>query len=107
MKPRVLLSPRADTDIDEHFTYLAEEGSLDTAARFLAATESGFQALLEMPELGAPRSFANPKLQGLRMWPIPGFEKHLIFYRPVTRGIEIVRILHAARDIESLLEQEP
>jgi len=107
VKPRVLLSPRADRDIDEQFAYLAEEGRLDTAARFLEATESAFQTLLEMPELGAPRRFANPKLQGLRMWPIQGFEKHLIFYRPVTRGIEIVRVLHAARDIEPLLEQEP
>ena len=58
-----------------------------------------------MPELGAARSFANPKLAGLRMWPIKGFEKQLVFYRPVKEGIEVIRVLHAARDIGPLLEQ--
>ena len=49
---------------------------------------------------------ANPRLEGLRVWRIQGFEKHLIFYRPVADGIEIVRVLHGARDLDRLLESE-
>jgi plasmid stabilization system protein ParE len=41
------------------------------------------------------------------MRPIPDFPNHLIFYRPTTTdvGIEIVRVLHAARDIPRILEE--
>ena len=59
-----------------------------------------------MPGLGERRQTANPRLEGLRVWRIQGFEKHLIFYRPVDDGIEIVRVLHGARDIDRLLESE-
>ena len=34
---------------------------------------------------------------------VQGFEKHLVFYRPTEAGIEIVRVLHAARDIAAVL----
>ena len=32
-----------------------------------------------------------------------GFPNYLIFYRPVESGIEIIRVLHAKRDIDLLL----
>ena len=48
----------------------------------------------------------NPCLEGLRKWSVKGFEKHLIFYLSVDNYIEIVRILHAARDIEAILERQ-
>jgi toxin ParE1/3/4 len=49
---------------------------------------------------------ANPRLDGLSVWRIEGFEKHLIFYRAAADGIEIIRFLHGARDIDSVLESE-
>ena len=49
---------------------------------------------------------ANPRLAGLRVWRIEGFPKYLIFYRLVTGGIEIVRVLHGARDIDRVLESD-
>jgi hypothetical protein len=42
------------------------------------------------------------KKVGLRMLRVPKFEKYLIFYRPVPEGTEIIRVLHAARDISSI-----
>ena len=33
-----------------------------------------------------------------------GFTSHLIFYRPARNGVEIVRVIHGARDIEGLFE---
>jgi plasmid stabilization system protein ParE len=41
---------------------------------------------------------------GLRRWRVRGFENFMIFYHPLSNGIEIVRVLHGARDIESLFE---
>jgi toxin ParE1/3/4 len=55
-----------------------------------------------MPELGIVREYDDPALLGVRMWRVTGFPNHLIFYRPIERGIEVVRVLHARRDIESL-----
>lgn len=37
---------------------------------------------------------------GLRSFPVG---KYLIFYRLIDGGLEIVRVLHGARDIENLL----
>jgi toxin ParE1/3/4 len=33
-----------------------------------------------------------------------GFTRHLIFYRPIKNGVEIIRVVHGARDNESLFE---
>jgi hypothetical protein len=37
-------------------------------------------------------------------WPVKGFENWLIFYIPKRNGVEIVHVIHAARDIQSLLD---
>jgi toxin ParE1/3/4 len=39
------------------------------------------------------------------MFPMRGFSKHLIFYRPLSNGAEIVRVIHGARDLEGLFEE--
>jgi plasmid stabilization system protein ParE len=52
------------------------------------------------------KAFENPELDGIRMWPIPDFPNHLIFYRLIETGVEIVRVLHSARDIALVLEGE-
>lgn len=40
----------------------------------------------------------------MRRWPVTGFENYLVYYRPLRDGIEIIRILHGARDIARLLK---
>jgi toxin ParE1/3/4 len=40
------------------------------------------------------------------MWLVKGFEKYLIFYRTTDELVEIVRVLHAARDIDGILSAE-
>ena len=102
---KVHLFPEADQDIDEQFAYLAKQASLDVALRFLDATHKAFQTLAQMPEMGVKRDFRNPMLKGLRMWPIKGFQHYFVFYRPIDNGIDVIRVLHVARDIESLLDQ--
>ena len=56
--------------------------------------------------MGAPLTLRRPKLAGLRKWRIDGFDNHLVFYLPRPDGVSIVRVLHAARDWESLLGVE-
>jgi toxin ParE1/3/4 len=42
----------------------------------------------------------------LRRVRVNGFGNYLLFYIPRTGGLDVVRILHAARDIESIFETE-
>jgi toxin ParE1/3/4 len=47
--------------------------------------------------------FKEIELADLRAWPILRFFNYVIYYRPVPDGIEVVRILHAARDRDAFL----
>jgi toxin ParE1/3/4 len=106
MTLRYHVLPAADRDLDDQAAYLAQEASLETALRFYDAASVTFGKLARMPGIGQQRESPNPRLAGLRVWRVEGFEKHLIFYRPVNEGIEIVRVLHGARDIDSILANQ-
>lgn len=41
----------------------------------------------------------------MRFWLVKGFEEYMIFYRVFDNYIEVIRILHSAQDIDSLLEE--
>jgi toxin ParE1/3/4 len=98
-----VLTPSADRDADGHFLYIAK-GSREAAARFFQSLEASLQKLATMPELGEQQRFERKELADLRVWQVQGFENYLIFYRPVEHGIEVIRILHAARDIAAIFD---
>jgi toxin ParE1/3/4 len=106
MTLRVHVSPAADRDLDEQAGYLAREASLDTALRFYDAAAATFERIAGMPGMGERWVSAQPRLADLRVCRIEGFEKHLVFYQPTGDRIEIVRVLHGARDIDRALETE-
>jgi toxin ParE1/3/4 len=56
--------------------------------------------------MGSSFGSARAELEGLRVFPVKGFANYLLFYKPLPRGIELVRVLHGARDIPSILEQK-
>ena len=103
---RVEKRTQAIHDLLDAALYLAEEsGSEELAFKFIDAAEATLQQLADMPEMGAAREYDQEAIRGLRMWRITGFHSHLIFYRPLHDGIEVVRVLHAKRDIESLFTE--
>ncbi len=59
----------------------------------------------EMPRIGAVRNFRNPRLEGIRFWPIPDIEKYLIFYRVTGEEVQVLRVHHGAQDVASILEE--
>ncbi|MBI4605369.1 MAG: type II toxin-antitoxin system RelE/ParE family toxin [Planctomycetes bacterium] len=103
--PAVAKRPQVLIDLLEQAEFISRH-RYPAGVRFLEAAEEAFQVLAAMPRMGSVRRVRNPRLQGLRMWPIPGFEKHLIFYLPSEDGVEIVRVLHGARNVEFILERE-
>jgi toxin ParE1/3/4 len=100
----VFVHARARRDILSSAAYLEEHGGAEIAQRFLDATQSTFEALAKMPKLGVLCAFRSPTLRHLRRWPVKGFENWLIFYQPRRNGVEIIHVIHGARDIESLLD---
>jgi toxin ParE1/3/4 len=96
--------PEARRDLFRVADYLAQN-SLAAAERFLAAAEGTMQALAGMPGMGSPWDTANPQLAGLRFFRVKGFDKYLLFYRPIDGGVEVVRILHAAQDLANIFEE--
>lgn len=51
-----------------------------------------------MPKLGRERFDLAPELRGL---PVGNY---IIFYRPMKDGIQVIRVLHGARDLPSQFE---
>ncbi|HEY9603482.1 MAG TPA: type II toxin-antitoxin system RelE/ParE family toxin [Allocoleopsis sp.] len=78
MTKRIVITPRASQDIDEHFAYIAQNNS-DAALRFFDAVRQTCARLAQMSGLGRPYPVTNPRLEGLRKWQVKGFEKYLIF----------------------------
>jgi toxin ParE1/3/4 len=105
MNRHITRRPQAEADLTDQFVYYLAAGGAELAERFLTAVEAATQRLLETPGIGAKRSFRHPSLQGLRMHPVRGFERHLVFYHERDDGIEIVRVLHGARDIPSAMDE--
>ncbi len=100
----IIKTPRARQDLIELATYLYSVDPVsDASERLLTASENVFARLAEMPGLGVAYSSAYGSQSGLRRWPVPGFRNYLIFYRPTGTGVEIVRVLHGARDIDAAL----
>ncbi len=96
---------QAERDIEESFVFIGEQ-DLDAGIRFLVSCEETFEFLAKMPMVGSPREFRSSRLRNVRVWTVKGFEDHLIFYRPTDDGIEIVRVLHGARDLESIFDDQ-
>jgi toxin ParE1/3/4 len=105
MGTTITKTPQARQDLAELAEYLAQD-SLDAAERFLDAAEAAFRLLASMPELGTPCEFRSPDAAHMRVWSIRGFQSYLIFYRLVKGGIDVVRVIHGARDIEAIFTDE-
>jgi len=102
MGKRLVRKRAADRDLTDQVEHIAEEHPA-AARRYLLAVERAFERLLEMPEMGVQRAFGSRKLEGLRMWPVPGFNNFLIFYRVTQQSVQIVRILHGGQNIPRVL----
>jgi toxin ParE1/3/4 len=104
--PRVTKTPDARRDIVGIADYLLQH-SIDAAVRFLDAVEETCRTLADNPELGGLCHFEGFDLGAVRVWQVRGFPNHLIFYRAEAYGIDVLRVLHGARDTESILGGGP
>lgn len=95
----------AEQDLAEAYDHIGSDSAV-AAERLLDAVEHAVAVLLSNPRAGRIREFRSSRAHGVRSWVVRGFENHLIFYRPQAEGIEVIRFVHGARDIPSLLDEE-
>lgn len=105
MPVEIRKTPKAKDDLLDLASYIAQE-NLDAAFRFLDVAESAFNTLAERPEMGTTCDFRSAEAARIRVWSIKGFQSLLIFYRPIEDGIEVVRVLHGARDLGALFSDD-
>ena len=104
MKP-VRVRPGADREIDALADYIALN-NLNAALRFMDSTRKAFELIGEQPGIGSLRYAHLPMLEGLRVSPVPGFENHLVFYIERQIYVDVIRVLHCARDLPSALAED-
>ena len=94
--------PAADADLDEAALYIARD-SEEQALRLYDAADATFRLLREHPERWPLCELNHPRLKDLRRCSIVGFRNHLVFYHLEGEVVEVIRILHGARDILPIL----
>ena len=94
---RFKLSPEAARDIRDIWTYIAED-NLPAARRVRLQILDACRQLAENPGMGHSREELTEK--PVLFWPVGSY---LILYNPARQPIGIVRVVHAARDVPSLL----
>ena len=97
--------PEAYQDIAEIGLYFAERDRT-VEERFCQSLDKTINTLVRSPELGERCRFRNPAVKGMRVWQVTGFPNHLIFYRANGDQLEILRVLHAARDYAKAFDNE-
>ena len=95
-------------DFAIRFAWYVDEAGPDVARRFQLALDQSLNKLANRPDLGRPRHFRNPRLQGLRSLPVERpFNKILIFYHATSDSLHAVRLIHGARDLPRRLLEPP
>jgi antitoxin ParD1/3/4 len=102
MKRRYTLAPEAARDLVEIWHYLSKKGSQETADRVESVIRGKFAYLANFPQAGHWRRDLTSA--DVRFLPVYSY---LIVYRPETKPLQIVSILHASRDVAGVLAQRP
>ena len=98
--PRVhLTSDAEESRLEICFHLVQESRSQAVADRFLESIDEKCRLLATQPRMGRSR----PDLAaGVRSFPSGDY---MIFYRPIDDGIEVLLVVHGARDIPAIFRE--
>ena len=85
------LSPLAERDLDEIWSYVAVDASPASADRLIDAIFDRFELLVEQPHMGRNRPEFGDGVRSIVV------ESYVIYYR-YDEGLLIARVLHGRRD---------
>ena len=93
--PHVARRPLAEADILEIWDYIADDNPA-AADRWVDQLDAQFRLLATQPKMGRAR---NELAADVRSFPVG---RYVVFYVPFDAGIDVVRVLHSARDIDAI-----
>lgn len=91
----VRITPRAETDLEEIWLTIALDNP-SAADKLLRRIATKLERLAEFPDMGSSRPEIAPSAKIL----VEG--NYLILYEPAGNDIEVVRVIHGARDLRDL-----
>jgi toxin ParE1/3/4 len=94
---QLLKRPAASADLEDIWWYVAQD-SPAAADRLLDRIQEKLLSLSQFPHMGASRDDLIPRLRSFSV------SNYLIFYFPLEDGIEVIRVLHGARDAEVIFQ---
>ena len=95
---RFVLASLAELDLEDIWEFIASD-SPDDASRFVKSLIDRFPLLAENPKIGRPRTDLR---SDLRSHPVANY---LILYRLLPDGVEIIRVVHAGRNLVALFRR--
>ena len=90
-------TPTSRNDYRAIWDYIAEHNPT-AADAVLREFDAALQVLSDHPHAGRRRPELRPRI---RSFPVGSY---IIFYRPIRRGVELVRVLHGARDLRRVFK---
>jgi toxin ParE1/3/4 len=96
---RITRRPRADDDLADIWLHVAR-GDPAAADRLLGEIEAALNRLADFPLSGRARPELAPDLRSVPV------RRYVLFYLPAPGGVDLVRVLHGARDLEAELGED-
>ncbi|WP_309744285.1 type II toxin-antitoxin system RelE/ParE family toxin [Chamaesiphon sp. OTE_20_metabat_361] len=96
---QLIKRPEAATDLEDIWWYIAQD-SPEAADRLLDRIQEKLLSLSQFPQMGASRDELMPRLRSFSV------SNYLIFYFPLEDGIDVIRVLHGARDTEVIFQSD-
>jgi toxin ParE1/3/4 len=97
-------SPQFKEDLRTVAEFIAEH-NVDASMRFLSSVEETARHLSICPISGTVCRFRKPIVEGLRMITVRRFRNYLIYFRPLDDRVELVRLVHGARQQQGIFEK--
>ncbi len=95
--------PAAERDVDEIARFIARD-RMEAALRFYDAVQGTTDQIREYPVRSRRYENQGVDLKNIRVCPVKGYADFLIFYRVDADMVEILRVIHGARDIPAIFE---
>ena len=91
-------------DIIAIYRYIHER-SPRSADKVLDAIEQSIRSLADTPGVGRYWNSNDRRLEGMKLTTVSPYRNYLIFFRAAEREIEVFRIVHAARELATLVDE--
>ena len=102
LRKPVVVSGQALRDVEDAIDHYLREADVEVAQRLVDAVEAAFDLIGRQPGIGSPRYAHELQIPDLRSWPLTDFPQ-LLMYVVANDAVDVLRVLHGARDIPSTL----